>query len=205
MVRPEFVLLRNDDIEARLMRIIEGWMEHQKAAWQAEYMAAVNAKRTPPPEPEEYWVTISQSQFIAQLYMFDTANLIRTIPRDENGKKNGPITYDKENRISKGTLRAHLNALITDTVILVRPQPGHEFESAQYTLNRPLIQELEDKLPKNYLAIFGGVTMIECPPVTSVEPPSYNHCNPPVTTTEPLNRLRNRLSRDYFLCSSRCG
>ncbi len=185
MVRPEFVLLRDDDMQARIMRIIEGWMEHLKEAWQAAFYAAANAQQPLPPEPDEYWVTISQSQFIAQLYMFDAGK----VNRDEDGKKKkGKANRDKQNIISKATLRKAINALVADKIIFIRPQPGHEFESAQYTLNVPYVQALEDKLPKSYLRIFGGFndgghsifspggdTKIECPPHSKNEPPTSNN------------------------------
>src|SRR5690348_10732407 len=161
MERLDLVLLRDDALQARIMRVIEHEMVKLKEKWQDEVVKATEAKLTPPPEPEHYWVTMSQGQFIAYLYKFDTAK-----------------AKDKNNTLCKGTLRKALNALTKDLYLLTRAQPGKEFQSTQYTLNTQLVEHhMWERLPKEpwkYLGMQGNgdfvpVTKNVTPPVTKFE------------------------------------
>lgn len=166
-VRLELVLLRDDELQAKIMRIVEAWMVHQRKQWHLEVAQAAADNKPEPSEPEHYWVTISRSQFIAQLYMFDSARAIE-------GKKN---------TISKGTLRKALNALIDDKYLITRAQPGNEFGSTQYTINRPLVQSHMSKLPKNPWSYLGHNGNVPADPVTNFDtPPQLQILTlPPVT------------------------
>jgi hypothetical protein len=168
MIRLDFVLLRDDELQARILRIIESKMLEQKKQWQDEVVKAIENKETPPPEPEHYWVSLSYAQFIARLYKFNTA-------KSPEGK---------HNTIGKGTLRKAIQALIEDHYLLIQPQPGNEFDSAQYTINTSLVEKhMWERLPKEPWKYLGYNGNVEVPPVTkNVTPPQLQNLTlPPVT------------------------
>jgi hypothetical protein len=157
-VRLEFVLLRNDELEARIMRIIESWMIWQKEHWEQECAEAASNSQSLPPEPD-YYVTLSYAQIVAQLlYKF-------------NSSRKGE---DKEviagNTISRSTLSKAMQSLIEDGYVLTRPHP----DATQYKLNCPLIEQHMRLLPKTLLGSNGRIDGIPCldfflPPEESVQ------------------------------------
>lgn len=161
-LRLEFVLLRDDDLQARIMRIIEGWMIDQKKVWE-NAVAEAASQGVPEPEEPEYWCTLSYAQIIAQLYKFNTSR--------GSGKKDKPngkeVIEGKNNTITRVTVANAMHALIEDHYVLVRANPNaaKEYEASQYSLNIPLIQEHLAHLPKkpmSYLGSNGRINGIPC-------------------------------------------
>jgi hypothetical protein len=161
-VRLEFVLLRDDDLQARIMRIVESWMIEQKRSWEIVVAEAASQSTPEPPEPE-YWVTLSYAQIIAQLYMFNSSR--------GSGKKDKPngkeVIEGKNNKITRVTIANAIHALIEDNYLFVRSNPNQskEYDASQYRLNIPLIQEHLKHLPKNpmsYLGSNGRINGIPC-------------------------------------------
>jgi gamma-glutamylcyclotransferase (GGCT)/AIG2-like uncharacterized protein YtfP len=167
MDRLDLILLRDDELQARIMRIIEHEMVKLKAKWQDDKLKAIEKKKPIPPEPEYYWVTLSYAQIIAYLYKFDSAKAPK----------------DKKNTISRSTLRKAINALIDDQYLLRKAKPGSEFGAAQYTLNTKLIEEhMWSRLPKDpwsYLGYNGNV------PGEKLVPPQAQNLNPPPSKNVP--------------------
>jgi len=156
-VRLEFVLLRDNELEARIMRIIEGWMIDQKKAWMNECTQAASDGKPEPLEPD-YYVTLSYAQITAQLYMFNSSRK----------GKDKEVVEGKKNSIHRNTITKAMSALIEDNYVITRPNPdkSKEYEATQYTLNLPLIQEhmkLLPKTPMSYLGSNGRIDGIECP------------------------------------------
>lgn len=156
-LRLEFVLLRDNELEALIMRIIEGWMIEQKKAWMNECAQAASDGKPEPPEPD-YFVTLSYAQIMAQLYMFNSS-------RKGAGKD---VIDGKKNSIHRNTLTKAMTALIEDKYVITRPNPDKtkEYDATQYTLNLPLIQEhmrLLPKSPMSYLGSNGRIDGVPCP------------------------------------------
>lgn len=156
-LRLEFVLLRDNELEALIMRIIEGWMIEQKKAWMNECAQAASDGKQEPPEPD-YFVTLSYAQIMAQLYMFNSS-------RKGAGKD---VIDGKKNSIHRNTLTKAMTALIEDKYVITRPNPDKtkEYDATQYTLNLPLIQEhmrLLPKSPMSYLGSNGRIDGVPCP------------------------------------------
>lgn len=131
MERLEFLLLTEDELEARVLRIIEYEMLKLKEKWQNRVGAALDAKKPIPPEPKEYWVRLSYSQIIAKLYRFDTSRV---------GAKQALS-------LSKTSLRRAISGLLKKNLIFMRSVRGDEFGAPQYTLHRQAIQEALDSFP----------------------------------------------------------
>ena len=134
MERLEFVLITGDELEAKILRVIEYEMIRAKQRWQEKVAFAIEAKKTPPAEPKEYWVRLSHTQIIAKLYKFDTAKV---------GGAKSPLS------MSKTTLRRALNQLLDKKLIAMRSVDGDEFGATLYTLNRRAIQRVLDEMPKD--------------------------------------------------------
>lgn len=167
-VRLEFVLLRDNELQAKIMRIIEGWMIDQKKEWLKACAQAASDSKPEPPEPE-YFVTLSYAQIIAQLYMFNSS-------RKGQGKE---VIEGKENSIHRNTITKAMSALIEDNYVITRPNPNRtkEFDATQYSLNLPLVQEHMRLLPKNpisYLGSNGRIDGVECPDF--FDPPTEIPC-----------------------------
>jgi len=178
MERLEFVLICQDELEAKIMRIIEYDMVKQKENWQTRVAKAVEEKRTPPPEPKVYWVRLSYTQILARLYRFDSKKV---------GAKH-PLS------LSKTTLRLAINSLIKKTLIYTRSKPGEEFGAPLYTLNRPLIQEAMSQLPKDTFSFFlkggsnsegGGEVLIPNLPGSNLESGEVENSDIPPSDFEP--------------------
>jgi hypothetical protein len=138
MERLEFVLLAQDDLEAKIMRLVEYEMIKKKEKWQAKVTEAIDAKKAAPEEPSEYWCQLSHAQIIGKLYKFDTTKV---------GAKH-PLS------ISKATIRKALNNIIEKGWLLTRTAPDDEFGAPQYTLNRQTIQAAMNLLPKDPFSLF---------------------------------------------------
>lgn len=156
-LRLEFVLLRDNELEALIMRIIEGWMIDQKKEWMKACAQAASDGKPEPPEPD-YFVTLSYAQIMAQLYMFNSS-------RKGAGKD---VIDGKKNSIHRNTLTKAMAALIEDNYVITRPNPDKtkEYDATQYTLNLPLIQEhmkLLPKSPMSYLGSNGRIDGVPCP------------------------------------------
>ncbi len=204
-VRLEFVLLRDNELEAKIMRIIEGWMIDQKKAWMNACAQAASDGKPEPPEPD-YYITLSYAQIIAQLYMFNSS-------RKGEGKE---VVEGKENSISRRTVSKAMQALTDDKVVFTRPNPNQtkEYDAAQYKLNCPLVQEQMKLLPKNpmgYLGSNGRINGDPCanfshPPCETVSHPMQNNFTSPCensaggdvknfpTLIDIRNRDRNRMN-----------
>ncbi|GCF10886.1 hypothetical protein [Dictyobacter arantiisoli] len=138
MERLEFVLITQDDLEAKIMRLVEYEMIKKKEKWQAEVTNAIEAKIAPSEEPKEYWCQLSHAQIIGKLYKFDAAKV--------GGKH--PLS------ISKATIRKALNNIVEKGWLLTRTAPDDEFGAPQYTLNRQAIQTAMNELPKDPFSLF---------------------------------------------------
>lgn len=157
--RLEFVLLRDDDLQAKIMRVIEYRMIRIKSDWLERVAQAVEEGKPEPPEPD-YWITLSYAQITVQLYMFNSS-------KAKEGKE---IVEGLKNSLSRNTLGKAMRALIDDKYVLTRPNPDKtkEYDATQYRLNRPLIQEhlnrfpKEAKLPILYLANNGRLNGDPC-------------------------------------------
>lgn len=132
MERLEFLLLTQDELEARILRVLEYEILKHKEKWQSRVRTAIEAKKPISLEPKEYWVRLSYSQIIAKLYRFDTSRV--------GGAKQALS-------ISKTSLRRAINGLLTKNLILMRSVRGDEYGAPQYTLNRKTIQEALDTFP----------------------------------------------------------
>src|SRR6266571_4435475 len=185
MTRLDLILLRDDELQAQIMRILEYKMVRLREKWQDEIVKAIDKGLPPPPEPEHYWVTLSQGQIIAHLFRFNSAKAPK----------------EKKNSISKGTVRKALNALIEDVYVLTRSQPGKEFQATQYTLNTKLIEEhMWTRLPKepwSYLGysgkgefeavspeLGGELQILKLGRVTNFETGELQNVNLPLTNLE---------------------
>lgn len=161
-LRLEFVLLCDDDLQARIMRIIEAWMIDQKKVWENKVAEAASQGWDEPEEPE-YWCTLSYRQIIAQLYKFNTSR--GSSKKDKpNGKE---VIEGKKNTITRATLGNAVHSLIDKGYVLIRsnPNPEKEYEASQYSLNIPLIQEHLYHLPRkpmSYLGSNGRINGIPC-------------------------------------------
>ncbi len=136
--RLEFVVICQDELEAKIMRVIEYEMIKLKEAWQAKCELATEAKKPLPREPRDYWVRLSHSMIIARLYRFDSAWFKR-----EKGKKEQGEEKQKEDKhpllLSKSTLRNAINSLITKGFLVMRSKPGDEYGAPIYTsFKRPV-------------------------------------------------------------------
>jgi hypothetical protein len=162
-VRLEFVLLRDDELQAKIMRIIESWMIDQKKAWLNDCAQAASDGKPEPPEPD-YFVTLSYAQIIAQLYMFNSS-------RKGKGKE---IVQGKRNSIHRNTITKAMASLIEDNYIITRPNPDKtkEYDATQYKLNIDLIQEHMRLLPKNAMSYLGSNGRID-------DIPCHDFLNPP--------------------------
>jgi hypothetical protein len=179
MQRLEFVILTQDELEAKIMRIVEYEMVKQKEAWQNRVAQAIEAKKTPPKEPKVYWVRLSYAQVIGKLYKFDSAKV---------GAKH-PLS------LSKGTLRKAITSLIEKGFLFMRSKPGEEFGAPLYTLNRDLIQQAMRELPKDPFSVFfigggtnfepGGEVQILNVPPTNFESGEVENLDLPLTEIEP--------------------
>src|SRR5947209_10535766 len=77
MERLELVLLCQDELEAKILRIVEYEMVRAREVWQALVAAAAKAHKSPPQEPAAYWVRLSHAQFFSRLYKYDTGKIGR--------------------------------------------------------------------------------------------------------------------------------
>jgi hypothetical protein len=169
-LRLEFVLLRDNELEAKIMRIIEGWMIEQKKAWLNECAQAASDGKPEPPEPD-YFVTLSYAQIIAQLYMFNSS-------RKGEGKE---VVEGKQNTISRRTVSKAMQALIDDKTIFTRPNPNatKEYDAIQYKLNCPLVQEQMKLLPKNPMSYLGSNGRVDGRPCENfAHPPCEKNSHP---------------------------
>jgi len=199
MDRLDLILLRDDELQARIMRIVEHEMVKLKEKWEDDKLKAIEKKKVPPPEPEHYWVTLSYAQIIAYLYKFDSAKAPK----------------DKKNTISRGTLRKAITSLIDDEYLLRKAKPGSEYGAAQYSLNINLIEEhMWSRLPKDpwsYLGhngnipgsnfVPGGEAQNLNPPPPKNVPGEAQNLNPPLANfdTGELQNLRLLIDREIEL------
>ena len=156
-VRMEYVLLRDNELEAKIMRIIEGWMVEQKKVWLNKCAQAASDGKQEPPEPD-YFVTLSYAQIMSQLYMFNSSR--KGVDKE--------VVEGKKNSIHRNTITKAMAALIEDKYVITRPNPNKakEYEATQYTLNLLLIQNHMRLLPKNpmsYLGSNGRIDGVPCP------------------------------------------
>lgn len=192
MDRLDLILLRDDELQARIMRIVEHEMVKLKEKWEDDKVKAIEKKKEPPLEPEYYWIEpLSYAQIIARLYKFDSAK----------------ASKDKKNTISKGTLRKAINALIDDNYLLRKAKSGSEYGPAQYTLNTKLIEEhMWTRLPKDpwsYLGYNGNPPQVQnltLPPPKNA-PGEVQNLNPPLANfdTGELQNLRLLIDREIEL------
>ncbi|GCE49876.1 hypothetical protein EI42_05895 [Thermosporothrix hazakensis] len=131
MVRLEYVLLTRDELEAQILRVLEGELEMQRQRWQQEAAAARQMGRVVPAEPSG-WVRLSQAQLLSRLYKFDTAKV---------GGARQPLS------MSKTTLRRALKRLTGRGYVQVRQEPGDPLGRACYQLQVEAIQQALDALP----------------------------------------------------------
>jgi hypothetical protein len=161
--RLEFVVICHDQIAAAIMRIVECEMIKQKEAWQNKVTTAVEAKKTPPKEPAEYWVRLSHGQIIAKLYYYDSGKLEK--PGEEATEQEIKEYLRKKGiSLSKTTIRRTINQLIDLGLLLMRSKPGDEFGAPLYTLHRKNVQKALKSLPANPFSIFNqweGVSNLE--------------------------------------------
>ena len=166
MERVEFVILCQDELEAKIMRIVEYEMIRIKETWQGKVAKAVEAKEPRPPEPE-YWVRLSHAQIIAKFYKFDSSKV---------GAKHSLS-------ISKATLRKAINSLVEKGFLLSRSMPGDEFGAPQYMLNCQVIQKAMDNLtqdPFSYFYLGAAVgDSVSSTPLQNLEVPPSNFEGPP--------------------------
>jgi len=205
--RLEFVVICQDELEAKIMRVIEYEMIKLKEAWQAKCELATEAKKPLPREPRDYWVRLSHSMIIARLYRFDSAWFKR-----EKGKKEQGEEKQKEDKhpllLSKSTLRNAINSLITKGFLVMRSKPGDEYGAPIYTLHRVNVQKAMKALPANPYTIFhrGGVSnfgsggefqTLEVP-VTEVETPSSKDANSQFQDLNITKDITTDSSQDTF-------
>nr|BBH87187.1 hypothetical protein KTC_19380 [Thermosporothrix sp. COM3] len=131
MVRLEYVLLTRDELEAQILRVLEGELEYQRQRWRQEAAAIQRIGRAVPPEPSG-WVRLSQAQLLSRLYKFDTAKV---------GGAKQPLS------MSKTTLRRALKRLTERGYVQVRQEPGDPLGRARYQLQVEAIQQALDALP----------------------------------------------------------
>ncbi|GCE50574.1 hypothetical protein EI42_04396 [Thermosporothrix hazakensis] len=131
MVRLEYVLLTRNELEAQILRVLEGELEYQRQRWRQEAAAIQRIGRAVPPEPSG-WVRLSQAQLLSRLYKFDTAKV---------GGARQPLS------MSKTTLRRALKRLTERGYVQVRQEPGDPLGRARYQLQVEAIQQALDALP----------------------------------------------------------
>jgi hypothetical protein len=166
--RMEFVVISHDHLAAGIMRIVEYEMTKLKEAWQDKVALAINANKTPPKEPKEYWVRLSQGQIIAKLYRYDSEKIKKPEKPEEETEEYlaqmEEYLAKKALSLSRSTLRKAINDLIEKGFLLMRSKPGDEFGAPLYTLHRENVQKAIKALPANPFTIFnmwGGVTNSE--------------------------------------------
>jgi hypothetical protein len=161
--RLEFVVICQDHLAAAIMRIVEYEMIKSKETWQNKVVTAVEAKKTPPKEPAEYWVRLSHGQLIAKLYYYDSGKIEKP-GEDATEEEIKEYLKKKGIALSKSTIRRTINLLIEMGFLLMRSKPGDEFGAPLYTLHRANIQKAMKALPQNPFSIFnywGGVSNLE--------------------------------------------
>jgi len=136
MERLEFVLLCQDELEAKILRVVEYEMTKAQDAQLARPNSQQQKLR--PQEPPVLWVQLAHAQFFSRLYKYDTSKVAARQPLS----------------MSKGTLRKAINSLLAKQLLFGRARPGDEFGAPEYTLNRPLIQEKLNALPADPFHVF---------------------------------------------------
>lgn len=119
-LRLEFVAICGDEIEAKIMRIVEYDIEGARIAWFNNASALAANGKPYPPAPEQWWVTLSYKQIMAKMY--------------------GTVKNEK-------TIIAKLNSLIKEKKYLQkRTDPENPYGAPQYTINREVVQAKLDGL-----------------------------------------------------------
>lgn len=180
MERLEFVLLCQDELEAKILRVVEYEMLKAMDARSTAATASCQERRIPPREPSTLWVQLSHAQFLSRLYKYDT----------------GKVGARQPLSMSKGTLRKAINSLLAKQLLFVRARPGDEFGAPEYTLNCPLIQEKLNALPADPFHVFcpgkaaspepaRHLRNLHLPPAHSEQGDLQNTHLPPPTSAHP--------------------
>lgn len=120
MVRLEFVQILQDDLQAKLLRIIEAHVENQRMAL---YREAVNSQKSDSGQsieiPKDIFVPISYKLFMNDLF--------------------GLVT-------SENTIKKNLKVLIDYKIIFRKPAPNKKYAAPEYSINTTALQILLDAL-----------------------------------------------------------
>lgn len=124
MIRFEFVVICQDELEAKLLRIIESYVDEERKRIYAEMVNASKSPITPDQVVEiekDIWVPISHRLFMNDLF--------------------GVVT-------SANTIKRALQSLISKHLIFTRFSPQQRYDAPEYRLNTTLIQMLLDVVGK---------------------------------------------------------
>jgi hypothetical protein len=142
LLRLEFMIICEDELEALILRLIEYAIEGLRTHWLTTVKSLAEQGKPIPEEPQ-WWVSLSYSAIITRLY--------------------GAIK-------NKKTAIAKITALMNKQLILRRQDPNNPYGSPQYTIDRELLQKKLDELPA--LATLKNAAKHQVDPIPATGTPS---------------------------------